>query len=529
MTTPTAFAVSPSRLAGPEGLDLEIVAGTSAPHSIDGEEMLLASVLADDTPAAWALACNLGVKPATFFDTRHRALWEAVHELRRRGEPRVDLPVVAEHLVGAGTLEELGGYPMLTQITARLAYSKHTRFFAESLMLLWHRRHALAEAQRLREAALTTPTREEFAAAAARIGQKLIRLGRREQAQSLGEMYHDIEHEARARIEGRVDRSRWIYTGLEKFDTNCRPIGSMREDHYVLIVGGSGYGKSVVLRNIAAANLRLGRRILFYTRETSAAGLIEMLVATEQRINLNLLEELPRPDAARFYAECQRQQEQWADKLLFVVQHTAATPLNTVEDVCDHARAFVNLYGPPDAILVDYLQLFGSRNKIIGNSREAVVAHVSHEFQGLSRELDRPLIAAVQMNESGLKEMREIKRDENDRVIHRMPKPGDMRESQAPYHDADRVIFLYRPPVDCRGRDQTPAGVSTPEMWWYQEKRRRGCAGIYVRTWFEKRFTVFEPMGAAEQTEGERAEAGARKVPPGQRISKAQFMQGGAR
>lgn len=523
---PTAFAVDARHITGPAGLELEVIAGTSAPHSIDGEEMLLASVLADDTPAAWALACNLGVKAATFFDTRHRTIWEALHELRRRGEPRVDLPVVAEHLTGAGTLEEVGGYPMLTQITQRLAYSAHTRFFAESLLLLWHRRHALAEAQRLREAALAAPTREEFAAAAAKIGQKLIRLGRREQARSLAEMYQGVEDEARARVEGTVDRSRWIYTGLEKFDKVCRPIASAREDHYVLVVGGSGYGKSVVLRNIAAANLRRGQRILFYTRETSAAGLIEMLVATEQRIDLNTLEHLPRPDAERFYAECRRQQEQWADKYLFVVQHSPATPLHTVEDLCDHARAWVNLYGLPGAIEVDYLQLFGARARLVGNSREAVVAHVSHELQALSRELDCPVIVAAQMNETGLKEMREIKRDEQERIIHRMPKPGDLRESQAAYHDADRVIFLYRPPVDCLGREQTQTGVGMPEMWWYQEKRRRGCAGLYVRTWFEKRFTVFSPMSAEEQTEGERAEAGARKVPPGQRISKAQFLQG---
>ena len=75
--------------------------------------------------------------------------------------------------------------------------------------------------------------------------------------------------------------------------------------------------------------------------------------------------------------------------------------------------------------------------------------------------------------------------------------------------------------------EQTHVGVAAPEVWWYQEKRRRGCAGLYVRTWFQKRFTLFEPMTNEEQTEAERSEAGPRRVPPGQRISKAEFIAGG--
>lgn len=517
-----------SVIRGP-GFELEVVGGLEAPHSLNGEELLLSSVLSDDCPASWALACNLGVKGAAFYDPKHRIVWDAIHELRRRGERVVDISIVAEYLVGRGELEKAGGYPMLAQIASQMPTPLHTRFLAESLVLLWHRRHALALAQKLREAALHSQTREEFREGAGGIGQRLIRLGCREQAQTLAETYQDVEDEARARVEGKIDKSRWITSGLEKFDKNCRPIASAREDHYVIVVGGSGYGKSVVLRNIAGANLKQGKRILVYTRETSTAGFIEMMVATEQRIDLNTLEHLPKDMAERFYAECKRQREEWADKRLFVIQHTPATPLRTVEDVCDHARAFVNLYGPPDAILVDYLQLFEARKRIMGNSREAVVAYVSHEFQALSRELDRPVIVAAQMNETGLKEMREVRRDDQGRVIHRMPKAGDLRESQAAYHDADRVIFLYKPPVDCRGNEQFQAGVTTPEMWWYQEKRRRGCAGIFVRTWFEKRFTVFTPMSSEEQTDAERAEAGSRKVPAGQRISKEQFIRGGGR
>lgn len=517
-----------SRIEGPAGIELSVVAGLEAPHSPEGEEMLICAVLADETPGAWALACNLGVKAGAFFDVKARTVWSAIDTLRRRGEVAVDSAVIAQHLQDTGKLEEVGGVYGVMQLTAkgRVATSAHVRFFAESLKLLWDRRHALACAEKLRLAALEAPNREEFVKNASELGQKLIRLGRKEQAQTLAEVYADMEEEARARINGTVDKSRWVLSGLEPFEIACRPFGSAREDHYTVVCGGSGFGKSVVLRQIAAANLKAGKRILFYTRETSAAGLVEMMVAAEQAIDLNTLEQLPKDFAARFYGECERQRTEWADKLLFVVQHTEATPLHTVEDVCDHARAFVNLHGKPNAIMVDYLQLLDARKRITGNSREAVVAYVSHQLQALTRELDVPVIVAAQMNEAALAAMREVKKDADGKIVHRMPRPGDLRESQAAYHDADRVIFLYRPPEDCCGRDQTVAGVTRPEMWWYQEKRRRGCAGIYVRTWFEKRFTRFVAMNPEERTASERAEIGARKVLPGQRVSKADFKRG---
>lgn len=515
---------SSSTLRGP-GLELEVLSGLDAPHSAAGERLLLASVLADDKPASWALACNLGVRAEAFYLPLHRAVWQAIDTLHRAGTRLVDLAVVAEHLATAGTLEAHGGFAAIAAIAEGAPTPLHTRFAGESIVLLWHRRYALYYASLLRNAALESGTREAFVKTAGGLGQRLIRLGRRERAQTLADIYAEVKSDAEARIAGTVDKSRWISSGLERFDRICRPFGSAREDHYVIFAGGSGHGKSVALRNIAAATLRAGKRVLSYSRETSTAGFIEMLVAAELGIDLNTLEHLPKDRAAAFTAEFDRQMRDYADRLLFCVEHTAATPLFSVDDICDHARAFVHLHGPPDLVLVDYLQLFdaGKSGGKLGGSREAAVAHVSHRLQALQRELGCVMLTAAQLNESGLNEMRQIKRDEDGRVIHRMPKPGDLRESQAAYHDADRVIFLYKPPVDCRGTEQVAAGTSEPEVWWYQEKRRRGCAGSFVRCWFQKRYTRFVACGEEEIAAADREAAAPAVVPPGQRLSKSQW------
>lgn len=525
MSSPQPAPVStPAVLRGP-GVELEVIGGTEAPHSAAGERLLLGSVLADDKPASWALACNLGVREGAFYSALHRAVWAAIDTLHRAGTRLVDLAVVAEHLAASGELDKLGGFAAVAGIIEGVPTPLHTRFSAESIVLLWHRRHAIACAAKLRAAAFETPTRAEFVEAVGDVGQRLIRLGRRERAQTLADIYAEVKADAEARIAGTVDKTGWITSGLERFDRVCRPFGSARADHYIIIAGGSGHGKSVTLRNVASANLRAGKRVLSYSREMDTASFVELLVLADLGIDFNTMEGLPRDKAAEFSAEMDRQMREYADRLLFCVERTPATPLASVDDICDHARAFVHLHGPPDLILVDYLQQFDpgkSAGRSVGN-REAAVAHVSRQLQGLQREIGCVMLVAAQLNESGLNEMRQIKRDEDGRVIHRMPKPGDLRESQAAYHDADRVIFLYKPPVDCRGTEQTAAGTSEPEVWWYQEKRRRGCAGVFVRCWFQKRYTRFVAVNDAEVATAERAEAAPAVVPPGQRVSKSQF------
>src|SRR5690606_10830600 len=160
-------------------------------------------------------------------------------------------------------------------------------------------------------------------------------------------------------------------------------------------------------------------------------------------------------------------------------------------------------HGVPDLVLIDYLQLFGTETR--ATNREQVVAIVSHTLQALQREFGFTMLVAAQLNSSGIDKMREARRDESGKLIHPLPNEGDLRESRAMYHDADRVIFLYKPPFDCRDVDQRSPGVIKPEVWLYQEKRRSGGV-TYVRCWFEKRYTRFVEVERGEAIAADIAE-----------------------
>lgn len=497
----------------------------TAPASVELEEYLIATVLMDETGQALAIAQHVGVKAAAFWSPSARVIWEKIVAVARRGQV-CDMASLGVELQEAKQLDEVGGWAYLTQVTSLATTTANVRDFAERVKLLWEMRHAIACSEKFVDVVFAnTEGREGFVKAAGELGQKLIRLGRKDASKSLNEIYDEVRDEARARVEGTVDKSRWVYTGLAKFDELARPMGSRRADGFVVLAAGSGDGKTTAMCQIGAFNLEAGKRVLMYSREVDTAGFIEKMVSAKLTVDLNHLESLPRPDADRFYAECDRQRDAWAGKRLWCVQQEPATPIYTVEDVVDHARAHVHLHGVPELMMVDYLQIFDTRKRVGGQNREAVVAHVSHTLQALQRELGCVMIVGCQLNEKGLAEMREVKRDEDGNVKHRLPNRGDLRESQAAYHDADRVIFMYRPPVDSCDMDQHVPGATETEIWWYQEKRRAGGLGV-SKTKFRKRYCRFEELGpkAPVGSPGPSTVAGA-ALPRGVKVSKDEYRR----
>lgn len=506
-----------------QGLELEVQAGLQQPHSQACEALLLASILADETSVSWAIAVQVGVRAKAFHLAENRAIWEALNSLHTRGEAGVTLHHVRIELEQTGQLAAAGGWERLLEVSGLAVTTLHVRFLSEQLKLLWDRRGMIELAAEMREAAMNFEGRDAFVGTATDIGERLVRLGRVNVVRTLADEIDAVKLEVTAAAEDRIDRSRWIQSGLPLFDEKCHAFTGGREDQLVAICGGSGDGKSVALRQLAGAALRQGKRVLSFSRETSTAGFVEMLVASWTDIDL-LHPQLWKQNLPAFVAECDRIRAEWADKRLFCIQHTAATPLSTVEDLVQHVRQFVNLRGQPDLILVDYLQLFGTRNKRVHSNSDRV-EEVSHQLQACIRELPgTTMIVAAQLNESGLSELRQEKRDSEGRIIHTMPHRGMIRDSQAIYHDADRVIFLYRPPFDCRDSDQRSPAILQPEVWWVQDKRRRGGVNS-IRCWFRKRFTRFEQIGRHETDEAEARAAVGRGVVPAGGVSKADWKK----
>jgi replicative DNA helicase len=436
----------------------------------------------------------------------------------------VTVEMLAEELKTRRQLDAVGGFPFLMQVTGKIPTTAHAGYFIEKVREKAALRWLVKEATGMVEDAYAYAGPQEglergledvFRKNVSTLSRGLHRVI------STGEipltMAEEIDAQAaefKARAEGTADKSGWCYTGWRDFDEVLMPFGSQSDDHYIVVGGGSGDGKSALMRQWAGVALDHKQRVRVYTAETS--------------VGVDLKHpELARPEVReKFMAECARLKKECADKTLWCVQQTGATPLATIEDLEQDARMFARLQGPPHLWVVDYAQLFGTRKRC--NNRESENAYVSGILQKLARQLGGVWLVGCQLNEAGLREMRKPQHDDKGRLIHRMPNRGDLRESQKYYHDADRVIFIYRPPEDCRGADNTAAEVSEPEQWVVQDKRRKGGKG-YVRRRFVLRYTRFDELRREEiSAEEQRLAQKTGTVPKGQRVAKDRFLGGGA-
>lgn len=471
--------------------------GRAAPHSLDAERNLLSCAIHGGRESVTrCLAAKL--TPGSFYDPKHTAVWKALTLLHSR-QDAIAVDTLAEELNQSGDLADLGGYEFLVEITRNTDTSGQLVYFLRIVREQWILREVLRTTAKLNEACygydgnmveMLSPHVTWFQNALSRVvhGERA--------GVSLRERCAEVKAELATRAAGQEDESRWVRTGMATFDKRCRPLGSDSEDHVVVIGGGSGHGKSALARQWAGEALKAGHTVVNYTRETSVKGWIRQLASNWARVDLRTLAEAPKDHAARLDVEVDRITS-FADKSLFVFQQEPGCALETVEDVVSHARSWAWQHGSPGMMVVDYLQLFGTAKRM--GSREQEVSYVSHTLQALQRELGCVMLVLAQLNETGLREMRQQKRDADGVLPHRLPCAGDFRESQAIYHDADRVVALYRPPEDCRGSDNYGPDVSMPEQWLVQIKRRYGGEGS-AKCWFEKRYLNFREFGATDHT-----------------------------
>jgi replicative DNA helicase len=487
--------------------------GRTLPHSQEAEDSLLACCIFDGrTAVTRCIAAKL--TPASFYDSRNGRIFAALLALHGR-QDEIDASTLAVELSTSGELEPAGGYAHLTTVSRPPPTTAGLTVFLRTVREKWILREVIRGGSKLVEecfesredmTALLSPHVAWFQAALARVvhGERA--------GLTLRERVDEVKVELANRASGNEDKSRWICTGMESFDRQARPLGSDAEDHLIVVGGGSGHGKSALMRQWAGAALKSGQMVLNYTRETSVKGWIRQLASNWARVDLRSLSEAPPDMAAKLQAECDRICE-YVDQSLFVFQQEPGCSIETIEDMMSHARAWAWQHGAPHMIVVDYLQLFGTKRRT--NNREQEVAHVSHSLQALQRELGSVMMIGAQLNESGLREMRMAKRDEEGRLIPRLPNAGDFRESQAIFHDADRVIAIYRPAEDCRGADNYGPNTSQPEQWLCQIKRRYGGEAS-VKCWFEKRFLNFREFNRtdAEAAEKPRVKEGGQEAAP---------------
>ena len=205
--------------------------------------------------------------------------------------------------------------------------------------------------------------------------------------------------------------SNGISSGIDLLD---KYTGGLSENELWVVGAETSGGKTVLMFQMMASFLALGKNVLLFSLETEASRIHARLAANTQNINLGRilgtsLEPLIKSDIVKI--------KDYVDDVTKADCLTICDADSiTLESITSKAEQLSNTGKSIDLIVVDYIQLVTLQSAKDKNRQEQV-AEVSRTLKQLAKKHKCPVITATQLNDD-----------------------GKVRESRAITHDAD--VFL---------------------------------------------------------------------------------------
>ena len=207
---------------------------------------------------------------------------------------------------------------------------------------------------------------------------------------------HDFLDDAETRYE--------FYHKVEKripFDLdylNRITKGGLPEKTLNIILAGTGVGKSMFMCHCAAANLTIGKNVLYITLEMAEERIAERIDANLMNVDIDKLMALPKES---YLKKIERLKEKTLGRLIIKEYPTASANVTHFKHLLNELklkRQFV-----PDIIYIDYLNICASSRIKQGanvNSYSFIKA-IAEELRGLAVESKVPVISATQTTRGG--------------------------------------------------------------------------------------------------------------------------------
>ena len=409
------------------------------PANLAAEQALLGAILANNK-AYEAVAEFL--QPHHFADPVNGIIYAAAARRANAGQlaNAVTLRADFEH---SGKLDDVGGPSYLAQLLGAMVSVTNARDYGQVIRDAWLRRELIAACMETINSAYAPPDGMNGRGVMEGLDGLLTRIddgaGLAHALVSAGEAVEQAVT-ASANAAKRADGLAGLTTGYRGFN---RMLSGFLPGQFYVLGARPAMGKSGIGLGIAARVASLGKRVLFWSGEMSAAQLGTRLAAAHA--GLSVLDVFrgrgwePPADIedSGHYRDLTR--EEW-DRLI-VAQREAQTlplffddrPAITVALLRAKARKMKREKGGLDLIVVDYLGLMRASPEMQRLGLRESFTEISGDLKALDEELEVPLLALSQLN-------READKREN-----KIPVLSDLRESGAIEQDAYCVMFLHRP------------------------------------------------------------------------------------
>ncbi len=433
------------------------------PHSLEAEQALLGSMFLSKDAAETALAT---VSAEDFYRPAHAIIYKAIGHLHDRNIP-IDQVSVADHLEATGELEKIGGKAYLLDVTAVVPTAANAHHYAKIVKRTSTLRQLIGAATQVVRLGYNAP--DDLDAVVEEAEKRIFEVTSKRVASN----FQPIKGLLKAtfkQIEELAERKQHITgipTGFKDLD---RLLAGMHRGDLLILAARPSVGKTALALNIGIQAAKEGASVAVFSLEMEAEQLIQRVLCSEARINLQDVRTGHVKDTD--WTNIARAMDA-LHKLDFYVDDTPSISMLELR-----AKARRLLRDRPDGlVIVDYLQLMQPSLRRYEN-RQTEIADISRGLKALAKDLEVPVLALSQLSRAV--EQRQGKR----------PQLSDLRESGAIEQDADVVMFIDRNtnprPDDEEDENRPPRGIAEIIV----AKHRNGPTGT-IPLVFHERFTKF--------------------------------------
>jgi archaellum biogenesis ATPase FlaH len=174
--------------------------------------------------------------------------------------------------------------------------------------------------------------------------------------------------------------------------------GGLPQKSLNIVLAGTGVGKSLFMCHCAAANLTIGKNVLYITLEMAEERIAERIDANLMNVEVDRLIGVAKET---YISKVDRIREKTNGKLIIKEYPTASANVTHFKHLLNELklkRQFI-----PDIIYIDYLNICSSSRVKQGNSVNSYtyIKAIAEELRGLAVEHKVPVISATQTTRSG--------------------------------------------------------------------------------------------------------------------------------
>ena len=399
-------------------MDSEDLLTRQMPHSLEGEQAVLGSMLIDPDCIKDVMD---KLQPGDFYLRQNREIFEAIYSMFSYARP-VDGITVAEELRKNGTYDEQTTRRYLAELMEITPTSANVMEYVKIV-----RDKALLRGVAIAASEITAMVQEGIGTASDTLDaaeQKIFAVRRGQSAQDMvpiSRVLPDVLERLGEMTESQ-DHMPGLSSGFSAVDAK---ITGLNKSDLLLLAARPGMGKTSFALNIALNVARSSRKtVAVFSLEMSAEQLVTRILSGEALVENYRLRtgNLRETDWQKIAAA--------ASVLNQLDIRVDDNPMLSAADMNAKCRRLDNL----GLVVIDYLQLMTSAgdkgNR--GENRQQVVSDISRMMKIMAKELNVPVICLSQLSRAN--EKRDDKR----------PMLSDLRESGAIEQDADIVMFLYR-------------------------------------------------------------------------------------